>query len=245
MSSIKPITMKRLTSKTFFIFLLLFMALISNGQTYLGLTSGYVLTIPHVSNNSSPHISGNLDYHNSFFISFDYREKHRERSSLGASVLYTFQNTDYYIRSGGHMGSSYTDAKFNYGYIELNFYPEFSYGEKVQFYFNFGPSFGILLHSNCSGTKSFIQYSLDSIPPKKGIKELDGSAQEYVNSLTLGLQTGIGVRYAINNKVNIHADFSNRLGTTDLKTEGYANFLNKMFFKIGVEMKIKNKDGPL
>jgi hypothetical protein len=244
MSSNKPITVKRLTGKILFVFLFLIIASISYGQTYLGLTTGYVITTPHASFSSSLHISGNLTYQNSFFISFDYREQHRERSSLGASVLYTFQNTDYYVRSGGHMGGSTTDGSFSYGYLDFHFYPEFSYGEKVKFYFNFGPYFGFLLHSNSSGTQSWIQYSLDTIPPKEGTKELDGRANEYVNFLTLGLEIGIGVRYALNDKINLHADFSNRIGSMDLSTDGYAKFLTNIFFAIGVEMKIIHKERP-
>lgn len=234
--------MNRLSKKIPFIFLFLFIVLVSHGQTYLGLTSGFVLSNPHISNNSNPHVSGNLNYHNSFFISFDFREKHRERSSLGASILYSYQNTDYYLRTGGQMGSSSTDANFSYGYLDLYFYPEFSYGTKAQFYFNFGPCFGFLLHSYGSGTENWIQYSLDTVSPKKGTKELDGNANEYLNGLTLGFRIGVGMRYALNDKINLHADFSNRIGIMDLKSDSYANFLYKMFFAIGIEFKIKTKN---
>lgn len=244
MSLNKPIPMKRFAGKIFFGFLFLNVAAISFGQTYLGLTTGYVITTPHASFSSSPYIFGDLNYHNSFYISADYREEYHKQLSLGASVLYTFQNTDYHVRSGGHGGSSTTDGLFSYGYLDFYFYPEFSYGEKAQFYFNFGPYFGFLLHSNASGTQSWIQYSLDSIGPKKGTKELDGRENEYLNFLTFGLKIGIGVRYALNDKINLHADFSNRIGSMDLSTEGYFKYLTNIFFAIGVEIKIKHKERP-
>ena len=236
--------MKRLARTILFVFLFLIVAAISYGQTYLGLTTGYLITTPHASFSSSPYVYGELTYQNSFFISFDYREQHRERFSLGASVLYTIQNTDYHLRNSWRMGSNTTDGSFSYGYLDFHFYPEFSYGEKAQFYFNLGPYFGFLLHSYSSGTQSWIQYSLDSIGPKEGTKELGGRANEYLNFLTLGLKIGIGVRYALNDKINLHVDFSNSIGSMDLSTEGYFKYLTNIIFAIGVEIKIKHKERP-
>lgn len=218
------------------LFLLFFISEINqaSSQTYLGLSAGFLVTNP-LGSGSSPHVYSDLNYQNSFFVSFDYRQIHTKSFALGASILYVNQNADFYLSSGGQGGSISTDAKVNYGYLDFYFFPEFYFGKKAQFFVDFGPYIGLQLHSDLSGTK---EWWIMGNPPDTGSRELSGSADEYFNHVTIGFQLGIGFRYAISEILNIHANFSSRIGSVDFDTEGDVNFLTNLMVSAGVEFKI-------
>jgi hypothetical protein len=206
-------------------------------QTYMGLSGGFLLTNPHGSS-SSPHTYSDLNYQNTFFVSFDYREIHTKSFALGASILYFNQNTDFYLSLGGLGGNNTVNATVNYGYLNFIFLPEFYFGKKAQFYVDFGPTLGVYLHSTMSGTS---EWWYMGPPYTSGSEEVSGSANKYLNNLTIGFQVGIGVRYAIAEKINIHANFSNRICSVDFDTEGDANFLTNLMVSAGVDFKINKK----
>ena len=209
-------------------------------QTYLGLSAGYMITNPHGSS-SNPHINSDLNYHNTFFASFDYREIHTKNFAMRASILYASQHADIHLNTGGLGGSITTDANVNYSYLDFIFLPEFYFGKKAQFYVDFGPYFGVQLHSDLSGTK---EWWIMGNPPDTGSEELVGSANEYLNDFTIGFQLGVGMRYPVNERINIHADFSNRISSVDFDTQGDVKFLTNLIFSAGVDFKISEKTRP-
>ncbi|HEY9115108.1 MAG TPA: hypothetical protein VIN10_10420, partial [Bacteroidales bacterium] len=81
-------------------------------------------------------------------------------------------------------------------------------------------------------------------PPNTGSEELSGSANDYLKNIIIGFQIGVGFRYAISEKVNIHADFSNRIGSVDFDTEGAVVFLTNLMVSAGVDFKIIKKTRP-
>lgn len=231
--------MKRLTA----ILLLFSISSINNylfSQTYLGLSGGYLFTNPH-GNNSSPHTYSDLNYQNSFFVSFDYREIHNKSFALGTSIFYVNQKADIYLRSGGLGGSFSTDATVNYGYLDFYFFPEFYFGKKAQFYLDFGPYFGFNLYSKMSGTS---WWRIEGNPPETGSRALSGTANDYLKNIIIGFQVGIGFRYPISEKVQIHVDFSNRIGSVDFDTEGDVKFLTNLIFSAGVNYRMSKRTRP-
>lgn len=211
-----------------------------SGQTYLGLSAGYQITYP-VGGSSSPHLNSEIDYENSFFASFDYREIHSKSFAMKASILYVQQNAEFHLSSGGLGGNITTDATVNYGYLDFCFFPEFSFGNKARFYLDFGPYLGVLLYSDLTGTAEWWKMGA---PPNTGSRELSGSAKDYLNNLTIGFQLGIGFRYMISEKVTIHAGVNERISTIDIDTGGDGKFLTNLIFAAGVDFKISDKTRP-
>jgi len=138
------------------ILLLLLFPVVLSSQQVFSLSGG--ISIPKIIRiSSNPHLSVDADFKNSFVISFDYNKYIGKHFGLGLQLDYINTATDLVITTGGLGGGYYTDsAAYRFGFINIVVLPGFKWGNKVQFFLQTGPYYGILVHAS-NDTRGHIQ----------------------------------------------------------------------------------------
>ncbi len=135
--------------KRILVFLLpLFFPSLLNGQQVFSLSGG--VTIPkRIYTSTNPHLSVASDFKNTFAVSFDYNKYTGKHFGFSLQLNYINTVADLIITSGSQGGGYHTDSVYyKLGFLNINVLPGFKWGEKVQFFLQAGPYFGILAHTN-------------------------------------------------------------------------------------------------
>lgn len=226
--------MKKL-AKCFLLFsFMLLLNTILHSQTTLGFSAG---SFKKFSDNSENY-GYNIDLQNkfNFFFSFDIRTSSQEHFGIGTSFIYQIQSSKLTLtESYSHLSSS-TQANLSYGYLDVYVFPEFKFGHKPEFYFNFGPCLGLIVHSKIYGIRYSTLYYPP--PPTSDTNVINGIAAGYLNDVNVCFQVGLGLRFPVSEKTNLHVDLSNRFGNSDFEV---SSFMYTMIFSAGVDFRIANK----
>jgi len=185
--------------------LLVFLPIISQGQTQIGLKSGYIYYWFNTPDEG--HFTADYNYsHNAYLVAVIVRQKIPESLlNLGIEIEYT--NRSFSLKSSwGGLGGG-QNAKFSYtiGNLYLHFQPQFTFGKKFKFYFYPGFYFGTLLNSKLNGSLSYWQMGN---PPFSGTEILNGSAKGHYPDFEFGIYPGIGLEFPMYKKLNFLFEYS-------------------------------------
>lgn len=217
------------------IFFLLLMIIITSPlfcQTSIGIRSGLLKSYP-VKYLSNPHFSGDIIFNNSL-IQTAYFKIRQNKLFLGINLNYKNYNADYdvYYQSSGSHHSSGKNINYKYGYLNIYFYPEISFGKKFRFYINAGINCSLLINSHRQGI--VCTYSSSNNEYKESV--VFGSAHEDLWKLYAGIQAGIGINYNIANNWYIVIDKSLSYGLMNVINDYIMRSMDIMT-SVGIEYK--------
>ena len=230
----RPIAMNRLTRLS--LFLLLLFPLLSYTQTYVGFKAG-ILKTPYFRYDWHKYESYDVSFHNSFSLGAEVNKHVSKVFSLGMNLGYDNYHLDYKMSWWGAFGPTLgrKDYSIRAGYLSLYFYPQFTFGNKVSFYFNFGPYIGIRLHSTARG-----QYY--SYPSDGGIVDeyREGDANQEIDQVSIALMQSYGINIKLKEKWSVFTEFNLKWGTSILSGYQFKAQVD-LKFNVGFTYKINDK----
>jgi hypothetical protein len=177
--------MKKLKSQI--VFLLFLFPLLASSQTYLGIKAGLLATQIYSADETARE-TNRTDFQASYTLGLTYHQKASDVFSIGINLNYDHYNLyHYYSFSGAAGGYQGVDGTFTAGFMALYFYPQFNFGNRVQFYFNVGPYIAVLAHSNLNGSFRKMDGTIVTIA--------DGSGTDYLANVRLAIKQTLGVSY--------------------------------------------------
>jgi len=119
-----------------------------NSQQVFSLSGGINMPV-RLYTGTFGHLSVGSDFKNTFVVSFDYNDYRKKHFGFGLQLDYINTVADLVIHSGSQGGGYHTDSiLYKLGFLNINVLPGFRWGEKVQFFLQAGPFFGVLVHAN-------------------------------------------------------------------------------------------------
>lgn len=229
--------MKRFAGLLLVIFLLFFHC--TKAQTDIGFRAGMLRT-PYLGYDYHKYVSVDVSFYNSYTLSLGIDKHFSKVFSIGTNLGYDNYHLDFYTSSWG-FGPTMSSKDYNIkaGYFSVYLFPQFSFGDKISFYFNFGPYFGWLVHSSAEG--DYFKYVKDG----EDINEyIEGDANKELWTFTVSIMQNFGFRFQIKNKLALITEFSIRRGMTILNIDAINNQMD-LKFSIGLSYRINEKQFPI
>jgi hypothetical protein len=216
---------------------ILLTAIACNGQSLLridcGINHSHFLSRDETSSGSSP--SGE---HNAPELGLFYKGTKKKIFSIGIELNYRRKSAFLNENSGGLGGGEIVNGNFNLDYLSLMALPEIHLGSGhlMEWYLNAGYYFGMLIHSDCSGT--LINWSI--MPNSTTSGPIGGSASPYFQKGDRGWCSNSGVIF------NVNPDYAFTINANALfgrqNTSAIGNYLVSFDWGItaGVMIHLKN-----
>lgn len=135
-----------------------------------------------------------------------YRRNLNSRISLRTALNYERKGSRSEIDLRDQMGNSQGPAElhFHYHYLQLPILAQLTFGKKTQFFFNAGPTIGVLWkqRSIFEGSENFDRLELDE--------------SHYYNPMDVGIQLGLGVEQKIAKRFWLCIEIYNNLGLLNI-----------------------------
>ena len=228
--------MKNLVFRTFVA--LFCLPFIAESQTYFSFSAG-LLTTPCVSTDWKKYESTRNNFHNSFTMAASIEKYASKVFSFGLGINYDHYSVSseksWYSPMGG---SGNSQMSLNSGYLAFFIYPQFGFGKKLRFYFNFGPYVGFPIHTHKQGK---VASKYDMMSPMT-YRDVDEAAWDIFSSLTLSVMQSLGLDLTLGEKWSVFTEFNFRMGISVL------NSLTRQMdlkFKLGFRYKLNDKRADL
>ncbi len=201
--------------------LLLVCPMFINAQTLVGIFAGYNSSKVYESASSPSYVSS-YKYSPSFILGLHYKERKNNVLNLTLGFDYLKRVAETYSSTTSH---TIRDIDYNIHSINFRILPEFSSGNKIQFYANFGPYFGLIITSNRSGFEEF-----HAMEPFTTIDYTDvsGNANEDFNAFDFGVSTTLGIEISITEKIFLLVDANYSIGINDISDGSYDKYEVKL-----------------
>lgn len=171
--------------------IILLMPLSGATQVLVGVKAGWNASLPVGNGNAPPGTSTSVD-RNSWLVEIFAQGRPEARViCFGVAAQYYSVGLSGVQTSGGHGAGTTTTYSCDLHYLNVLFKPEFVFGSRWKFIINTGVYVSMLLRENITGT--WQSYG----PPPGTSGTIDGSEQQYVQPITVGLLGGIGTEYPI------------------------------------------------
>ncbi|MES2411098.1 MAG: porin family protein [Bacteroidota bacterium] len=153
-------------------------------------------------------VGGSLDYYFSSVWSLKVKMIYDQKGWDNDVIL----NTD---------DGEYYPTDYNLDYLTIPVMANWHFGNKREWYINFGPYFGFLMSAKDT--------------------QFDADVKEFFNTNDFGLAAGIGVKLPISNKLKFFAEIEGQGGFTDINKEpGYASLTNsRSSINVGLNFLLK------
>jgi hypothetical protein len=165
------------------------------GQTLVSISGGLNLSkvIDNASNSSSDQvsdISGKLSYS----ILLEIKGRKPKKFHPGASIMFYQSSYDWYAKNSGYMADG-LDINYKIEYLRFSVFPEFTLGNRFQFFCNLGPYLNFMVYSSKNGTSWSYKYI--NYYPRKVTEDETGSASEDIKKVDFGVQASVGMNCLI------------------------------------------------
>jgi hypothetical protein len=162
----------------------------------------------------------NIGFNNSSVSDNQYSYDSSTGLNVGGSLDYYFSNTwslkvkMIYDQKGWDNGEilnlddgQYYPTDYNLDYLTIPVMANWHFGNKKEWYLNFGPYFGFLMSAKDT--------------------QFDANMKKFFNENDFGLAAGIGIKIPISNKLRFFAELEGQGGFTDINKEpGYSSLTN-------------------
>lgn len=216
-----------------------------NGQSAFEVNSGFIKPFS-ILDKDAPYTSGSsADYNLSFYISTAYKLKASDKLFFGLNLSFNNYKLDFYEKTAIHPGldEHIKDLAYNFNYLNLFFYPELVFGNKLKYYINAGVFGGIYLNGTKTGLliSGRAQWGPDGPYMEYIETEVEGKANEDIRNFTAGVQLGTGLRYQISDYWGIHLNTSGRYLPFPFETD-FTKSQVDLIISVGAEYIFKRRD---
>jgi hypothetical protein len=207
----------------------------SSAQTTIGFKAGLFWTTTN-----SPTVkyeNTRVSFYPSYSLGLEINKHASKRFSIGTRASYDHYRFDYYFTWYGAYGppSGSLDYSIHTGYLDFYLYPQFNFGNKVVFYFNFGPAIGFYLHSTAKG---FYRIRYSNKPGEEGYYE--GDASEELNEVKVAFMTSTGLKINLKDKWSLVTEMNLRIGSDIFTSTTITNQL-EIRASVGIHYRINDK----
>ena len=176
----------------------------------------------------------NIGFNSSSVSDSQYSYDSSTGLNVGGSLDYYFSNTwslkvkMIYDQKGWDNGEilnlddgQYYPTDYNLDYLTIPVMANWHFGNKKEWYLNFGPYLGFLLSAKDT--------------------QFDADMKKFFNTTDFGLAAGIGVKIPISNKLKFFAEIEGQGGFTDINKEpGYSSLTNsRSSINVGLNFLLK------
>lgn len=189
------------------IFLLLFVTLSYEGSTQILLGGkigyGYFGILNDNSMGDKAYYSNCLDR---FIVSFEAKQSTNHLVNLAISLDYVNQSFSVLSFWGGPGTTYKADGDFSMGSLYFEFKPQFTFGEKIRYYFYPGFIFGTVLHSHVDGNLKTSTMDTTGV-----INEMSQNKSSYFPSINFGFCLGMGMDIPLSPKLILTVENNNNI----------------------------------
>jgi opacity protein-like surface antigen len=217
---------------------LLFSVFVLNAQSVLGVYGG-AGKLDHVTRSSvnTPHFISSSEAGSMFNLGIHYAQRNKDHFNIGLDLDYLKANDYVEYYEGGLGGGSSQSLNVSTQLLTLKLLPEFSFGSKLRFYINFGPSLYYILQSKQEGT-NFNSWSME--PQKNEKSELTGSTYDD-SRIRLAVSTAIGLEATVSDKINVFANTTYAKGLNTIFDFSYYGInYRHLSINLGLSYRLEN-----
>jgi hypothetical protein len=141
----------------------------------------------------------------SFVVSAEFGQRILKPVRLMVALEYLFQSSRIKAETSGHWYHDSISYAVTAGTLDVQIMPQFTFGNRIQYYVFPGLYFGRMIHSHYKGITDNL-YSLD--PPR----DVEGSAKGYYPSWDFGFIVGGGIEFPMKENLLIVIENINTIG---------------------------------